>query len=211
MDVTEDQTRPLRADAERNRRRILDAASELFAAKGLGVGLDEIAKHAGVGVGTAYRRFPDKSDLVAALFEERVKEVVGYAREALDDFDDPWEGLVHFMTRTVDLHARNAALKELIFAPEHAPARIGAAREQIRPLVEEIVARAKASGDLRSDAESTDLPMFQFLLTSPPAPHLAQRYLTIVLDGLRTKSPTALPLRALSPEELEAAMRGERP
>jgi len=65
----------LRADAERNRRRILDAAAELFAEKGLSVGLDEIARHAGVGVGTAYRRFASKDELVEALFEQRISQV----------------------------------------------------------------------------------------------------------------------------------------
>src|SRR3954469_11149519 len=72
--------RPLRADAERNRERILAAAREAFAEDGLGVGLHEIAKRAGVGVGTVYRRFPEKEQLIAALFEDRIDDVVAIAR-----------------------------------------------------------------------------------------------------------------------------------
>src|SRR3954468_6232166 len=70
----------LRADAERNRSRILDAAADLFAEKGLAVGLDEIARHAGVGVGTAYRRFPSKDELIEALFEQRIARAWGGPR-----------------------------------------------------------------------------------------------------------------------------------
>src|SRR2546423_10437444 len=88
--------KPLRADAERNRRRVLDAAAELFAAKGLAVGLDEIARHAGVGVGTAYRRFPDKRELIEELYEDRVARMVALAERALAA-DDAWEGLAGFI------------------------------------------------------------------------------------------------------------------
>jgi AcrR family transcriptional regulator len=76
MPSTETRDRPLRKDAERNRRRILDAARELFAERGLGVTLNDIAHHAGVGVGTVYRRFPDKSRLIEELFEQQIGELV---------------------------------------------------------------------------------------------------------------------------------------
>src|SRR3954453_6668443 len=96
--------RPLRADAERNRQPPLDAAAELFATKGLNVGLDEIAHHAGVGVATAYRRFPDKDVLVDALFDERADALVAAAEKGLAKPDD-WQCLVTFMTEAVALHA----------------------------------------------------------------------------------------------------------
>src|SRR4030081_3887646 len=88
--------RPLRKDAERNRQRILEAARELFTQQGLGVTLNDIAHHAGCGVGTVYRRFPDKEQLIDALFEERVGELVARAEEALSD-RDPWLGLIGFL------------------------------------------------------------------------------------------------------------------
>jgi AcrR family transcriptional regulator len=90
--------RPLRRDAERNRQRILKAAAEVFAERGLEVSLDEVARHAGVGVGTVYRRFPTKDDLIEALFMDRIDEVATLAEQAAQD-PDPWAGLVSFMMR----------------------------------------------------------------------------------------------------------------
>ena len=84
--------RPLRKDAERNRQRILEAAGELFAERGLGVTLDDVAHHAGVGVGTVYRRFPDKEVLIDALFEQRIEAIATIASEALE-IEDPWDGV----------------------------------------------------------------------------------------------------------------------
>ena len=81
-DLTE---RPLRKDAERNRQRIIEAAGQLFAERGLGVTLDDVARHAGVGVGTVYRRFPGKEDLVEALFAEEIDLLVARAEQALEE------------------------------------------------------------------------------------------------------------------------------
>src|SRR5215468_12232436 len=88
--------RPLRRDAERNRQLILRAASEVFTSRGLQASLDDVAQHAGVGVGTVYRRFPDKEALVEALFEERLDTMAGLAEQGLAD-PDPWAGLVFFL------------------------------------------------------------------------------------------------------------------
>src|SRR3954467_9172291 len=153
----------LRADAERNRQRILDAAGELFAQKGLAVGLDEIARHAGVGVGTAYRRFASKDELIEALFEDRVGLIAGLAEQALAA-EDAWEGFAGFIEGAVGLHIANRAVKELIFTTSGAYERVGRAREQIAPLVAQLVERAQATGDLRADVELTDMPILQFLL-----------------------------------------------
>src|ERR1051325_5777449 len=94
--------RPLRKDAERNRLRILDAAGERFAQRGLGVTLDDIARHAGVGVGTVYRRFADKELLIDALFEQRLEAMRATAERALAE-PDPWNGLVLFFERGCEL------------------------------------------------------------------------------------------------------------
>src|SRR3954451_11312542 len=99
-------TRPLRADAERNPRRLLAAAAELFAAKGLHVGLDEIARHAGVGVGTAYRRFTDKEELIQALFEDRLEQIPALA-ERYAEYPDALAGLVGFMEGAIGLQAND--------------------------------------------------------------------------------------------------------
>src|SRR5579884_266131 len=88
--------RPLRADAERNRQRILRAAAEVFTTRGLQTSLDEVARHAGVGVGTVYRRFPDKDALVEALFEERIQQIIGLADAAWNE-PDSWSALASFL------------------------------------------------------------------------------------------------------------------
>src|SRR3954470_6344577 len=92
-------TRPLRKDAARNRDRLLAAARELFAEHGLDVTLNDIAHHAGVGVGTAYRRFRDKGAVIDALFEESLEALAVVASEALEDVD-AWRGLVVYLERS---------------------------------------------------------------------------------------------------------------
>src|SRR5215211_3742812 len=103
---------PLRADAERNRQRILEAAREVFADRGLDVTLDDIARHAGVGVGTAYRRFPNKEALVEALMVERIGELEALAQECLAQ-PDPWEGVAGYLERALAMQAADRGLKEV--------------------------------------------------------------------------------------------------
>src|SRR6187551_3752942 len=111
LEQIENLGRPLRADAERNRRRILVAAAEVFAKRGLDAGLDEIARHAGVGTGTVYRRFPDKALLIDALFESRIDSLLEVARTALAR-PDAWDGLVHFLEKSIEMQQADRGLKE---------------------------------------------------------------------------------------------------
>jgi len=101
-------TRPLRRDAERNRQRILKAALEVFTERGLDASLDEVARHAGVGVGTVYRRFRTKEELVEALFVNRIEEVAALAEEATRAAD-PWSGLACFMEQAATILAEDTA------------------------------------------------------------------------------------------------------
>src|SRR3954465_13055053 len=142
------ETRPLRKDAELNRQRILAAAGELFAEAGLHVTLDAVAERAGVGVGTVYRRFPDKEALIDALFEDRI-DAVGAIAGACSAIEDPWEALVAFFDRAVSLHGEDRALKELVFSAAHGRDRVARARARIKPQVGALVARAQAAGALR--------------------------------------------------------------
>src|SRR4051794_9488724 len=210
--------RPLRKDAERNRQRILAAAGELFAEVGLCATLDAVAERAGVGVGTVYRRFPDKEALIDALFEERIDDVVAVARECLE-IDDAWDALVTFFDRAVTLHGSDRALKELVFSTAHGRQRVGQARERIKPLVGRLVERAKADGSLRPDFEITDTPVIQLMLTSvmeyagEAAPDVWRRYLVLLLDGMRAEAArTALAPSALTDDQLDGVMsRGLKP
>ena len=210
-------TRPLRRDAERNRRRILEAAAEAFAQRGLGVTMDDIAEHAGVGVGTVYRRFPQKELLIEALFEERVAELVAMAEEALEE-DDPWQALLGFTERAQALQARDRGLKELLLSTAHGRERIASVRERLSPIVEQLVRRSQASGQLRQDVEVTDFPLIQVMLgavvdvTRDVAPDTWRRTLAIMADGLRAGDHnTPLPAPALDPQQVDHTMRSWRP
>ena len=102
--------RPLRADAERNRQRILDAAKTLFAERGVDVSVEEIAAAACVGIGTFYRRFPDRESLVEAVFETKMEQVVQAARDALE-IEDPWDAFRTFVLTVARMHAHDRGLK----------------------------------------------------------------------------------------------------
>lgn len=212
--------RPLRRDAERNRRRILDAAAAVFAERGLGASLDEIAVHAEVGVGTVYRRFPNKEVLIDALFDDQLDGIVAIAEAGLA-IEDPWDGLVHFLRSAQERQVQNRGLKELLLG-----ARMGQpsgcaldGRERIEPLVRRLVERAHADGSLRSDVDVTDMPMIQVMIgasvdyTREVDPEVWRRMFTLVIDGLRAAPDdrTPMPAGPLDPEGLAAAMTGWGP
>src|ERR1700716_400947 len=129
--------RPLRRDAERNRQRILEAASVVFAERGLRGSHDDIARAAGVGVGTVYRRFPDKEQLIDALFEARVEEIADGARAAVEN-PDPGDALVDFLMRTQELQSKDRGLKEIVLGGARGAARASAARSLIAPVVAQV-------------------------------------------------------------------------
>jgi AcrR family transcriptional regulator len=207
-----EQSRPLRADAERNRRRILTAAREVFARRGLDAGLDEIARHAGVGTGTVYRRFPEKSLLIEALFEDRLDQVFALV-EAAATHPDPWKGLVEILESVTRMQIEDRGLKDVIFSGVGDKEVFRKRREQFPPLVEQALDRAKAAGMLREDVGLTDLGALQVMLTTvadfagAARPDVWRRYLQILLDGLRTDrtGPTSLPELGLTMDEFEAA------
>lgn len=182
--------RPLRADAERNRQRILAAARELFAARGLSVTLDDVAEAAGLGVGTVYRRFASREELIEALFGEKLEEVVGLAGTALE-IDDPWEALSFFLTEMAHRQARDRGLKEVLLGSAAGRDHVTRIREQLRPLGEELIRRAVAAGMLRDDIVASDLPMLQLMIGTIADvgadidPDLWRRFMALLLDGMR--------------------------
>jgi AcrR family transcriptional regulator len=205
--------RPLRRDAERNRQRILAAARDAFAEEGLSVTLDEIARRAGVGVGTVYRRFPDKEQLIDALFEDQMRKFVALADACLEE-KDPWDGLMSFLDQACHSHASDRGFKEVALTGAHGRERVARARELMFPVVSRLVRRAQADGSLRPDLEPTDMPLLQLMLgslsecTRDVDPDVWRRYLAIITDGLRTRRDDHCSLRcnALTPEQAQAAM-----
>jgi AcrR family transcriptional regulator len=183
--------RPLRADAARNRERILEAATEVFAQRGLDATLDDVARRAGVGVGTVYRRFANKEALVDALFEHAIDGIVGLAEEAYRR-SDSWEGLVWFFEHATQLQAMDRGLREVLIHSGHGRERVARARERIVPATSRLMERAQADGRLRPDIVPEDFPIIEMMVgavaeyTNDVSPDLWRRYLGIVLDGLST-------------------------
>src|SRR3954471_14196165 len=192
-------TRPLRKDAELNRERLLAAARELFARRGLEVTLNDIAHHAGVGVGTAYRRFANKEEVIDALFEEGLQDIAAVAHEALDE-PDAWQGLVMFLERSLHMQFGDRGLNQIMNNPALGDARVSEARTRIAPLITRLVERAKEQGSVRPDFDQADIIFVQVALWAIMArsraiePELYRRYLAILLDGIRTDRTTFTPL-----------------
>jgi AcrR family transcriptional regulator len=208
--------RPLRADAERNRRRLLDAARVLLAERGLDVSMDDIARAAGVGVGTAYRRFRNRDEIIDALFDEQLSGMEERARVAAESAD-AWEGLKAFMIGSLRAQAENRGLKQLLFSQAEGREKVHAMRARMLPLMEQVVARAQADGNLRRDFTVGDIPVLSFMIGSvvdfagSVDDEVWERYLGLLLDGLRPGAATPLPRPSLDQQQLEAAMECWRP
>jgi AcrR family transcriptional regulator len=196
-------TAPLRADAERNRQRLLAAAKDLFRTRGLDVTLDDIARHAGVGTGTAYRRFANKDALIDALMVDRIGELAEIAKECLDE-PDPWVGLSSYFERALELQVSDRGLKDVLFSPARGRERVAHARRALGGPATKLVRRAIAAGVVRSDLDTSDVPLINLMLNTivdfgrDNEPELYRRYLAMVLDGLRPQSePLPVPAHSL--------------
>lgn len=205
--------RPLRRDAAANREKILVAAAALFARHGLDVGHDQIAREAGVAVGTVYRRFPDKASLVAALYADQIERAVTAAEAALL-VEDPWEGIVQFMTAILRTQAGSRGLRELSTGNRHGQQLAEHARRRVAPVVAELVARGHAAGVLRPEVVEEDLALVPVMVGAilraggDTDPDLWRRPLAIVLEGMHIGDRTPLPGPAPSGEQVRHILTG---
>jgi AcrR family transcriptional regulator len=202
MEAMGSEDRPLRADAERNRRRLLDAAESLFCERGLDVGVGEIAERAGVGRGTLFRNFPSKEHLIAAIVVERMNEAIVSGRE-LSTAPDPGDALFQFLHEIVGRQQMDRALFEAVADTFLANPDISAAYTELIGVLEELVARAQDAGAVRGDVSALDIMMltkgvcqaamaFQGLDSE-----IAERQFDLVRMAL-SASPGAEPLRGRS-------------
>jgi AcrR family transcriptional regulator len=209
VDVTA--PRRLRADAARNRQRLIDAAAEVFAARGMDATLDDIAQHAGVNVATAYRHFANKHELAREFLRQCIDRAAAVAEEAAAG-PDPWAGLTSFLERSLEMITSNRALFDVLtraYDGEHFIEMF----DRTDPPLERLLARAKEEGVVRADIEVTDFaPILEMLgsitgsdLTG--APFLPHRYIDLVLAGLR---PGPGPLTGQPParDQLRRAVAG---
>jgi len=169
----------LRSDARRNLERVLDAATEVFADEGPDASIDEIARRAGVGHGTVFRRFPTKDDLMLAVIERHMEQLRERAEAALVA-SDPGEAFFDFVRGVAELNMRTPGLHKCVI---HCGDKPGGA--ELEKLVARVVSRAQKAGAVRRDVKPGDVQILvRSALTSAPKGHW-RRYLDVVLDGLR--------------------------
>jgi AcrR family transcriptional regulator len=188
-----------RADAVRNRARVLDVAYETFAADGLSVPIDEIARRAGVGAGTVYRHFPTKDALLGALAEELFAKLAAHAREMLE-LDDPWEAFERTMWFSGEKTAGDRAFAEILAASRDSLPVDCPGKKELTGTVDTIMKRAIKAGKMRPDVVIDDIPLLMCGIGSAsamphPNPEAWRRHLGIVLDGMRAEA-ASLPLRS---------------
>jgi AcrR family transcriptional regulator len=148
-----------RADAERNRIRVLDAARELFAARGDGVQMPEVARAAGVGIGTVYRHFPSRAALIAAAGEQRQADIVEFGRTECLARADAAEGLDAYLCHIGEILDVNRGLSVSIEAAFGSTGPVGAGRERAEAVAARLLARAKEQGAVRADVAVADVMM----------------------------------------------------
>jgi AcrR family transcriptional regulator len=188
----------LRADARRNREAVLAAARERFGECGLDCQMDDIARTAGVGVGTVYRHFPTKEDLIAALVADRFERLAERAEQALGE-RDPWQAFCDLIRHSAGVTVRDRALSEFLsWHPELGQHE--AVRSGLADLTAQLMSNAQRMGGMREDAVIEDVPTLICGIGAVTAgasgkmPELNwERYVEIMLDGLRAPAVNKLP------------------
>jgi AcrR family transcriptional regulator len=184
--------KPLRADARRNREKVLAAARAVFAEEGVDAQMDDVARRADVGVGTVYRHFPTKEALLSALNDELFAVLAVHARTLLT-LEDPWEAFTRVMWFGAEKTAGDRAFTEIISETRKLPARTSPGKEDLIVTVGELMDRCKAAGKMRADAIVEDIGLLMCGVGSAsqmehPVPDAWRRHLAIVLDGLRAEA-----------------------
>jgi AcrR family transcriptional regulator len=205
--------RPQRADARRNRERVLAAAEELFAEQGLRVQMADVARHAGVGVGTVCRNFATKEALIGAVLDAMLEPLVVASELALAD-PDPAEGLRSYVEAMADMQTRSRGLAEQMSAYYESDEQ--SVKVALRRNVAAILRRAQDAGAVRDDIGPADLALLfcgiaqSAVLAGDVGATQRRRYLAVVLDGLKPAEPSALPGRPLGFADLDRARRRSR-
>ena len=229
MGTAEPPGRSLRRDAKANLDRVQVAAAQVFAAQGLGATQADIARRAKVGVGTIYRRFPNKDDLIFEIYEPKLREGEELARRAAE-FEHAWDGLAWFLEQSSFELANDRGFRQFILGgfnevlgwsrsdPSPTMAELlGDTDVRVGQTLSDLIDRAKADGDLRPDFEVTDVQVISAAIQATVSfggtdhPELYRRVVGLLLDGMRPARsvPTPLPARALTEGELSRVT--ERP
>jgi AcrR family transcriptional regulator len=190
MNTTTDTKPALRADARRNREKIIEGARKVFARDGASAQMEDVARISGVGVGTVYRHFPTKDALMTELVRRTFESFVVTSREALAGDGEPFEVLAEVMRRNAELIAGDTALQQAMMgAGAEVWEGTATERQQLGEVSLELVKRAQRAGTMRSDADAPDIPMLMCGVCATMG-HTAKmfdwrRHLELAIDSLR--------------------------
>jgi len=209
--MTADPETPLRADARRNRDQIIAAARTIFAEQGPDVPMEEIARAAGVGVGTLYRRFPDRDALIGAVARDNFGRVLTEARAALAEEPTAWEALVRFLrqSRELQLSVQLALISPMVAKVISDDPLTDEFRRALLDELDVVVHAAQEEGFLRKDVDTGDVAMLFSLLLRQISSRAddalragQERCMALMLDGLRVQPGATLPGRPLTSDDL---------
>ncbi|MFF3557632.1 TetR/AcrR family transcriptional regulator [Streptomyces tsukubensis] len=216
--MTSGRGRGLRRDAEANRERLVAAAREVFAERGLGAPLDDIARRAGVNIATLYRRFPDRDSLVEAVLADRLDDLAELAEQALRR-TDPWDGFQWFVERACAMQAADRGVTEAFTACFPGSPGMEEPRTRALTALDTLIGRACEQGRLRPGVTSGDVMLFLMAnagvlrATRDAAPGAWKRLVALLVEACRAdgeRGGAPLP-PAVTPEELHDAMVSARP
>ncbi|MEU1268814.1 helix-turn-helix domain-containing protein [Streptomyces sp. NPDC005799] len=189
---------PLRSDAERNRERIIAAARTVFARDGLNASMASVAREAGVGIATMFRRFPTKAELVDAVFIDRMTAYADAVTTALDD-PDPWHGFVGYVETACAMQAADYGFADVLTTTFPAAKALEHRRNEAYEGMLELIGRAKATGRLRADFDPSDLVLVHMAnagvvnATGGAAPEAWRRVVALLIQSFETPARGRLP------------------
>lgn len=202
---------PRRRDAQERRDKLIATAQREFAARGVDASLEKIARDAGVAIGTLYRHFPTRLDLLVAAFKPRLQEFLDRANKALEK-DDPWEGFVSYLENLFSMQAGDRGFNDFLSRRFPGNADTERIHDQMCQHIEDVLTRAQKAGEARPDITMADILNLIWSLgriieaTSTTAPNAWRRYLYLMLDAYRAEGAHSIPEPPMTSEQLYDAM-----
>ena len=202
---------PRRRDAQERRDKLIAAAQREFAARGVDASLEKIARDAGVAIGTLYRHFPTRLDLLMAASKPRLQEFLDGAAKALE-MDDPWEGFVCYLENLFGVQAGDRGFNDFLSRRFPGSADTERIHDQMCRQIEDVLTRAQEAGEARPDITQADIVNLIWSngriidATSATAPNAWRRYLYLMLDAYRAERAHSLPEPPMTEKQLYDAM-----
>jgi len=211
MGDVEQMRMPRRRDAQERHKRLIAAAQREFAARGVDASLERIARDAGVAIGTLYRHFPTRLDLLIAAFEPRLQEFLDGANNALE-MNDPWEGFVYYLENLFRVQAGDRGFNDFLSRRFPGSADSERIHDQMCRQIEDVLTRAQKAGEVRPDITQADIVNLIWSngrmidATSTTAPNAWRRQLYLMLDAYRAERAHPIPEPPMTEEQLYDAM-----